>query len=88
MEFVITNIRCIENMHIWVLPKTCFDMGANKSMDNGYSLMQLDAYHRYDAMRSYHVIDNTADIVIELDAIFNVYCAAELHTCDAMLGVT
>ena len=40
MEFVITNIRCIENMHIWVLPKTCFDMGANMSMNNGDSLMR------------------------------------------------
>ena len=42
--------------------------------------MQLDAYLWYDAMCVYHVIDNTADILIELDAIFNVYCAAELHT--------
>ena len=50
--------------------------------------MQLDAYLWYDAMCLYHVIDNTADIIIEFDAIFNVYCAAELHKCDAMLGVT
>ena len=63
-------------------------MGANKSMDNGYSLMQLDSYLLYDAMCLYHVIDNTADIIIELDAIFNVYSAAEFHKCDAMLGVT
>ena len=27
-------------MHIWVLPKTCFDMGANMSMNNGDSLMR------------------------------------------------
>ena len=82
------SLRCIENMHVWALAKRCFDMGANKSMDNGYSLMQLDAYLWYDAMCLYHVIDNTADIIIELDAIFNVYCFAELHKCDAMLGVT
>ena len=82
------SLRCIENMHVWALAKRCFDMGANKSMDNGYSLMQLDAYLWYDAMCLYHVIDNTADIIIELDAIFNVHCAAEPHKCDAMLGVT
>ena len=48
----------------------------------------LDAYLWYNAMCLYHVLDNAVDIVIELDAIFNVYCAAEVHTCDAMLGVT
>ena len=75
-------------MHVWALAKTCFDMGANKSIDNGYPLMQLDAYLWFDAVCLYHVIDNTADIIIELDAIFNVHCAAEPHKCDAMLGVT
>ena len=52
-------------------------------------MLILDAYLWYDAMCLDHVTDNTVDIIIELDALFSAYRAAELHECDAMLlGVT